>query len=98
MITVKVNELQVRQACDRIELEIVDLDEPREWNNARGNGTVCSATAKDETGEVKITLWNDDIGKVKKGDKIVIENGWVGEYQGDKQLSTGRFGKLTVGE
>ena len=92
----KVSDLQVRQGVDRIELEVVDLDEPREWSNARGSGTVCSAKAKDDTGTVNITLWNQDVGKVKKGDKIVIENGWVGEYQGEKQLSTGRFGKLTV--
>lgn len=92
----KVNELQIRQGCDTIELEVTELGEAREWSNARGNGTVMSCKAKDDTGEVNITLWNDDVGKVKKGDKILIENGWVGEYQGEKQLSTGRFGKLTV--
>ena len=28
--------------------------------------------------------------------KIHITNGWVGEYQGELQLSTGKFGKLEV--
>ncbi|MCD6414167.1 MAG: DNA-binding protein [Candidatus Diapherotrites archaeon] len=92
----KVKDLQVRKSVDSIELEIVSIDEPRTWSNPRGSGRVASATAKDDTGEVKLTLWNDDIDKVKKGDTIVIENGWVGEFQGEKQLSTGRYGKLTV--
>jgi len=96
VIPVKVKELQPRQAVDKIELQITEIGEARQWNNARGNGTVAAAKAKDESGEVSLTLWNQDIGKVKKGDKIVIENGWVGEYQGEKQLSTGRFGKLTI--
>lgn len=98
MITVKVKDLQIRQPCESIKLEIIDMDEPREWSNARGNGVVCNCKAKDDTGEINLTLWNQDVGKVKKGDKIVIENGWVSEYQGEKQLSTGRFGKLTVQE
>ena len=67
--------------------------------NARGNGKVCNALGVDSAGDtVKITLWNDDIDKVKQGDKIVIENGWVSEFQNELQVSTGRFGKLTVNE
>lgn len=92
----KVSDLQVRKAVDKIELEITEMDDPRQWSNARGNGTVASGKAKDASGEVVITLWNQDAGKAKKGDKILIENGYVGEYKGEKQLSTGRFGKLTV--
>ena len=92
----KVKELEAKKAVDSIEVEVVEVDEPRTWSNARGSGRVTSATVKDETGEVKLTLWNDDVDKVKKGDKILIENGWVSEFQGDKQLSSGRFGKLTI--
>ena len=92
----QVKDLQVRQAVDTIDLEVTEVDEPRTWTNARGSGTVANAKAKDETGEVKITLWNDDVGLVKPGNKITIENGWVSEYQGELQLSTGRFGKLVV--
>ena len=92
----KVKDLQVRKSVDSIELEIVSVDEPRTWSNPRGSGRVTTAVGKDDTGEVKLTLWNDDVDKVKKGDKVRIENGWVGEFQGEKQLSTGRYGKLTV--
>ncbi len=94
----QVKDLEVRKAVDNIELEVVDMDEARDWSNARGSGRVVNVKVKDETGECNMTLWNQDVDKIKKGDKIVIENGWCGEYQGEKQLSTGRFGKLTVQE
>ena len=92
----KVSELKPRAAFDVVDLEVVSLEEPREWSNARGNGTLCKANCKDDSGTVSVTLWNDDIGKVKKGDKVRIENGWVSEFQGELQVSAGRFGKLTV--
>lgn len=92
----KVNELKAKKPVDSITVEVVNVDEPREWSNARGTGKVANATVKDDTGEVKMTLWNDDADKVKTGDKVLIENGWVSEYQGEKQLSAGRFGKLTI--
>ena len=43
-----------------------------------------------------MTLWNDDIGKVKAGDKIHLTNGYVNEWQGEIQLTTGRLGKMEV--
>jgi ssDNA-binding replication factor A large subunit len=92
----QVKDLQSGKSVDRIELKVTEVGEPRTWSNARGSGTVAKAVAKDDTGEIALTLWNADIGKVKKGDSIVIENGWVSEYQNEKQVSTGRFGKLTV--
>jgi len=94
----QVKDLEVRKAVDNIELEVVSTEDPRDWSNARGSGRVMNLKVKDDTGEVNMTLWNQDVDKVKKGDKIIVENGWCGEYQGEKQLSTGRFGKLTVQE
>jgi len=60
-----------------------------------GRNNLWNAIGKDASGDIKITLWNDDIGKVKAGDKVKIENGYVSEWQGEMQLSTG---KLNVGQ
>jgi len=92
----KVKDLEPRKGVDSIHVEVIELEEPRTWSNARGSGKVASATVKDDSGKIKATLWNQDAERVKKGDKLLIENGWVGEFQGEKQLTTGRFGKLTV--
>ena len=41
-------------------------------------------------------MWNEDIDKVKSGDKVKLTNGYVSEWQGELQLTTGKFGKLEV--
>jgi replication factor A1 len=93
----KISELKPRTAIPEITLEVVSKAEARNFASERGSGKVCSLAAKDEDGkEVKVTLWNDDCTLVKEGDRIKIENGWCGEYQGEKQVSAGKFGKLTV--
>jgi replication factor A1 len=92
----QVKDLQPRQGKVDIELEIVSIAEPREFANQNGSGKVANAAGKDETGEISITLWNEQIGQVKEGSKIKIENGYVSEYKGTMQLGTGKFGTLTV--
>tara|TARA_Y100000310_G_scaffold334097_1_gene413027 strand:+ start:7176 stop:7472 length:297 start_codon:yes stop_codon:yes gene_type:complete len=91
----KVNEIKAKQAVPEIVLEIVSKSEIRDFATERASGKVCNAAGKDDTGEIKITLWNEQCNDVNEGDKIKIENGWVSEYQGEKQLSTGKFGKLS---
>ncbi|MFH1240132.1 MAG: hypothetical protein V1672_02850 [Candidatus Diapherotrites archaeon] len=92
----KVKDLKARAEVDEITLEIVSKAEPREFTNDRGSGRVCSAAGKDSTGEVSITLWNEQIDQVEEGNKIKIEGGWCSDYQGNLQVSTGRKGNLTV--
>ena len=55
------------------------------------------AVVADETGSIKLTLWNDQINLVNVGDNIKIENGYITSFKGEIQLNVGKFGKLTVG-
>ena len=79
-----------------VTVDVVDVEAPREFQKFGKPGKVATATAKDETGSVKLTLWNEDIDKVKAGDKVHLTNGYVNEWQGEMQLTTGRLGKLEV--
>ncbi|MBI2134367.1 hypothetical protein HYU09_00105 [Candidatus Woesearchaeota archaeon] len=92
----QVKDLKPRQGKVDIELDIVDMGEVREFEKFGKAGRVANAIAKDETGDIKLTLWNDDIEKIKSGDKIKITNGYVSEWQGEMQLSTGKFGTMEV--
>jgi len=92
----QVKDLQPRQGKIDIVLDIVDVGETREFEKFGRAGRVATAIGKDQTGDIKLTLWNDDIEKVKSGDKVKIANGYVSEWQGEKQLSTGKFGALEV--
>ncbi len=79
-------------------LHVTDKEEPRTFEKFGKKGRVCNATVKDNSGRIKMTLWNEDIDKVTIGDKIHLQNGWCSEFKGEKQLSTGKFGKIEIVE
>lgn len=94
----KISELKSRQGKVDITVEVVSVEEPRTFNKFGREGRVTNAVVKDDSGEIKLTLWNDDIDKVKVGSKVKITNGYINEFQGEKQLTAGRLGKLEVVE
>ena len=91
-----IKDLQPRQGKVEVTGNVVSKESPREIRKENFNGSVCNVVLKDATAEVKVTLWNEQVGQVNVGDKIKISNGYVGEWQGEMQLSTGKFGSLEV--
>ena len=91
-----IKDLKANTSVDLLEAEVIDIEEAREFSTFRGTGRVATSTIKDKSGEVKLTLWNDQIDQVSVGSKVKIENGWVKEYRGELQVSTGKFGTLSV--
>ncbi|MBU0471037.1 MAG: hypothetical protein KKF89_01580 [Nanoarchaeota archaeon] len=91
----KIKELQPRQGTVDLEAEIVDISPVREFQKFGKPGRVANATIKDDSGSVALTLWNEQVDMVKVGDKVEIKNGYVNEWQGEMQLTTGRNGTLT---
>ena len=57
---------------------------------------VANAVISDGTGQIKLTLWNDQIEQVNENDTVKVENGYVTSFRGEVQLNVGRYGKLTV--
>lgn len=93
----KISELKPGTGNVTVEAEVTAISEPREVVTRFGKRTrVADATIKDASGEITLTLWGDDVGKVAIGDKVKIENGWVSEFKGNPQLSAGKYGKMTV--
>ncbi len=69
--------------------------DPRNVNKKDGTTTnVCDCVLKDDFGEIKFTLWGDDIVTVNVGDKLEITNGYTNEFKGEVGLGTGKFGKF----
>ena len=92
----QIKDLKPKQGNVDIVVDVVDVGAPREFQKFGKPGKVATAIAKDETGDIKLTLWNEDIEKVNAGDKIHLINGYISEWQGEMQLTTGRMGKLEV--
>jgi len=92
----EVKDVKANQGKIDLVVEVVNKQEPRSFEKFGKKGKVCNATVKDDSGEIVLTLWNDDVDKVNIGDKVRVQNGWCSEFKGEKQLSAGKFGKIEV--
>ncbi len=97
-MSVKVNELRDGMKRVNIRGTVVEKSEPREVTSKFKDQTyrVSTAIMSDETGNIKLTLWNDQIEMVNVNDIIRIENGYVTSFRGEIQLNVGKFGTLTI--
>ena len=91
-----IKDIKPNQGSITVEAEVLSKQEPRSFSKFGKEGRVCNATIADSTGEITLTLWNDDIEKVNVGDKVKLENGWCSEFKEQKQVSSGKFGKLEI--
>jgi replication factor A1 len=84
---------------DTVEGTIESISEPRTVNlKAGGQAQVADAILKDETGQIKLTLWDAQIKMVKAGSKVTVENGYINSFKGDNSLNVGKYGKLNIVE
>jgi replication factor A1 len=94
---VKICDIKDGDSEINVEAEVMEKSYAREVRSKYGRVLmVADATLKDETGKITLTLWNEQVKQVMVGDKIKIENGYAKTYKNILQLSTGKYGKLTV--
>ncbi|MBI3190736.1 DNA-binding protein [archaeon] len=92
----KISELKEGTSKVNLEAKVVEKEDSREINTKFGQTKVANAVIEDDSGSIALTLWGDDADRIKQGDEIKIENGFVREWNNTLQLSVGKFGKLTV--
>jgi len=98
----KVKHLQIRDlksGMNQINLEAKVLEIPKPIPVVTRFGEfakVANVSVKDETGIIKLPLWNKQIDTVSVGDVIQVENARVVTFRGERQLRVGRGGQLSV--
>ena len=90
----KINEVKVGQTATLDQVEVTEAGEVREFEKFGRRSRVCDVTIKDDTGEMQLTLWNDEIDEVTVGDKLKLTDGWVKEWKDKMQITKGRSGKI----
>jgi replication factor A1 len=56
--------------------------------------SVANALIADETGTIRLCLWNEQIGSISIGDTIQLENARASMYRGERQLNIGKNGTM----
>ena len=94
----KINELRDGMKKVNVQGKVTEKSDTREVVSRSKDETykVATASIADETGTVKLTLWNDQIDKVNVNNVVKIENGYITSFRGEIQLNTGKYGSLTV--
>jgi len=96
-VTSKIGNLKVGMKKVSLKAEVLEIPESKMVYTRYGT-TACISNAliKDETGSMKMSLWNHQISMVHKGDAIDVKNGKVTWFRGERQLRVGRNGNLSV--
>jgi replication factor A1 len=93
----KISELRAGASNVTVTAKVAQKDEPREVVTKYGKRlSVANITLQDDSGSIAMSLWGDTINEVDVGDTIEVSNGYVNEFRGTPQLSTGKFGKIKV--
>ena len=79
-----------------LKAKILEVEKPKNVVTRHGNhAIVAKALIADETGTIKLCLWNDQIASVSTGDTIQIENAQVSSFRGEKHMTLGKKGTLS---
>ncbi|HUO41523.1 MAG TPA: OB-fold nucleic acid binding domain-containing protein [Methylomirabilota bacterium] len=93
----KIAELRPGMRRVDISAKVTEVSDSRDVTTRTGEQMkVATAVVNDESGSVKLTLWNEQIGQVRVDNNVKVENGYVTSFRGEIQLNVGRYGKLTV--
>jgi replication factor A1 len=94
---VKIRELRPDSRRVNLEAVVSSVSPPREVTLKTGEkATVTDVTIEDDSGSAILTLWNENVDRIKSGSKIRIENGYVSTFRGEMRVNVGRYGKLDV--
>jgi replication factor A1 len=82
------------QVC--LKAKVLEIPKPSLVYTRYGNyASVANALIADETGTIRLCLWNEQIQCISEGDTIQIENARASTFKGQRQLNIGRKGLLT---
>jgi ssDNA-binding replication factor A large subunit len=80
-----------------LKAEVLEIARPTHVVTRFGNyANVANALIADETGKIKLCLWNEQISSISVGDTVQIENARISTFRGEKQLRVGKNGFLHI--
>jgi len=92
---VQIKDLRIEMKSVNLKAEVVEIAEPKFVVTRFGNcASVANALISDETGNIKMCLWNEQINSISVGDIVQIENAKVSAFKGERQLRIGKNGIL----
>ena len=94
-----IGDLRTGMSHVNLKAKVLEIPKPTLVYTRLGNSAiVTNALIEDETGKIKLCLWNAQINSVSVGDTIQIENARAFTFRGEKQLRLGHKGTLSISQ
>jgi len=82
-------------------VRVLHVYSPKTYEKDKKKGQYCRLLVGDETGEISLTLWGDDVKRIEKekierGAALLLKNASVSSYQGKLQLGVPFGGRIEL--
>ncbi len=92
-----VNSLRAGMKRVNVKAEVLEIPKPVQVHTQFGNTVmVVNALVQDDTGKIKLCLWEGQINSINVGENIEIKNAHVCVFRGERQLRLGKKGILSA--
>ena len=93
----QVGDLRAGMKKINVKAKVLDMPKPSQVHTQFGNNImVVNALVGDDTGKIKLCLWEGQIGQTSLGNNVEIKNAQVCVFRGEKQLRLGKNSVLTT--
>jgi len=90
-----IEDVRVGMKNVNLKVKILEVEEPKRVFTRYGNpAIVTKVLVGDETGRIKLCLWNGQIDGVSIGETVQIRNAQVAMFRGERFLNLGKKGTL----
>ncbi|NWG11124.1 hypothetical protein HXY33_05165 [Candidatus Bathyarchaeota archaeon] len=94
--SLQIKDLRVGMKKVNLKAEVLEIARPTLVFTRFGNyASVANALIADETGRIKLCLWNEQINSISVGDTVHIGNASTSSFRGERQLRIGKKGTLS---
>ncbi|MDY6774245.1 MAG: OB-fold nucleic acid binding domain-containing protein [Candidatus Nanohaloarchaea archaeon] len=91
-----IEDLTVESEDVELEATIEDIEVPRVVSGKYGQKKITVAELEDGTGEIQVTLWEEQIDAVEEGETVKVEGAYTRDWAGELQLNIPRDGSIEV--
>jgi ssDNA-binding replication factor A large subunit len=96
LFCMKISDIKVGMNDVSLQAKVVDISAPRDVQTRYGPRVVADIILEDESGQISLSLWGEQIKSVSIGNSVTVTGGYVTQFRDKLQLNIPKVGKLLV--
>lgn len=78
-----------------LKLKVLEVSERKQIITGAGiEHEILELEVGDETGTIKLVLWDDKVIPLEVGDIVQVEKGFVSSFKGEWRINVGKYGEV----